>query len=244
MRLPKSILILSDTPEAPVAHSLAAVLSILLGIHKTVISRAQQSYAAKFPRRTLLVLSCLYQESHIGRIAGLRFKGFSGAVLILSRDSFGSLMQRHAILRWAKGSHDICAFPFTLPTLLETVASLEPMATGNLRLLRKELKAPDQLLRRHVIPCLERLQQPNMDLSREIGTVVPLIHSLCAGTRVACHTVVKIGGRSAQIQEHFHMLVKEIRNSKRHEDITVHARLLCEVFEQWRDILLDVGEMI
>jgi hypothetical protein len=64
--------------------------------------------------------------------------------------------------------------------------------------------------------------------------------NLRACTPVACHAVVKIGGRKAQIQEHFKMLVEELRNLQDFDNRPVV--LLRELFERWRSVLLDVGE--
>ena len=240
MRLPQAILVFGDSPEVAVSFAAAAVLSTLFGVEKLVLKGERAVDPSELPKKSLLLMSCLSQERQIGRLVRLRLYGFNGGVLVISHHSFESLRARHRILRWGQGSHDVCRFPCNLADLITKVAELVPLERENLSMLQSELKAPDRLLEHRVIPCLKRLERRNRNLSREVDTITTIINDLRAHTPVACHTVVKIGGREAQIQEHFRILVEEVRSLQEFDDRPLE--LLREVFERWRDLLLNVGE--
>lgn len=240
MPLPQTIMVFDDDPETVVSFAVATVLSTLFGIETLVLKANWAVAPSEFPQKSVLIISGISQERQIGRLAGLRLHGFIGGALIISQSSFESLRARHRILRWGHGSHDVCHFPCSLVDLLIKVAEITPLEPENLHLLQNEIKAPDRLIDRRVIPCLKRLGKRNRDLDREINDIITIIGNLRACTPVACHAVVKIGGRKAQIQKHFKMLVEELRKLQDFDNRPVV--LLRELFERWRSVLIDVGE--
>jgi hypothetical protein len=213
----------------------ATVVSTLLGIDKILLpNEPTGEKKPKFPKQSVLILSV----AEINRLASLRLSGFSGAVLILSSDSFNTLKTKHRILRWGQGSHDACQFPWKLPDLLQKVTELEPMEPENLKMLQKELEAPNRWYQRRVIPSLKKLEKQGN--GEALASVATLIEELRAQTPVAFHAVVEIGNRSAQLQQHFQILLAEMGQSDSYEDTQI--ALLREAFAKWRDLVVKAGE--
>lgn len=240
MQLPKAVLVFVNGASSAVPLAAATVVSTLLGIDKILLpNELTGTEKAKLPKQSVLLLS----QEQISQLASLRLLGFGGAVLILSSESFDVLKEKHAILQWGQGSHDVWQFPWTLPGLLTKVTELVSLEPENLKMLQKELKAPEQWFQRRVIPCLKKLEKQQKrqkgDLEA-IASLVTIIEELRALTPVACHVVVEIGGRSAQIQQHFQMLLEEMRQSPSLSDAQI--QLIYQVFLKWRDLVTKAGE--
>lgn len=236
----KSIFLFGDTPEASVAGSMAKVVSVLLGIERTVLSTNDLGKFPKYLRRSLFIISCIAGENHINIVRRLRLVQFGGPVILASRDAFDLLKRRHRILRMGHGSHDVCPAPLMLPDLLARVVRLAPLSLGNLKLIQKELKASETLLKRRIIPALHRLQKPNVNIHRELDKISSIVEDLCNLTPAACHTRVDIGGRKLQIHEHFRVVLKETRGC---DNLSARdTELLREVFERWHEIVLHMEQ--
>lgn len=236
MQHPQAILVSVDGSETPITLAAATVLSTLLGIEKLRLQNESTETLAKFPKQSLLLLS----QARINKLAGLRLRGLNSGVLILSSDPFETLKQKHRILRWGQGSHDACRFPWVLPDLLKKSLQLAPLEPENLTMLQKELKAPAIWYQRRVVPSLRKLEKQKGDLSTELEAIARIIEDLRAYTPVACHAVVEIGDRSAQLQQHFQILVDQMQQSRCRDETKI--ALLRQTFERWRDLVLNAGE--
>jgi len=217
------------------ASAASTVLCTLLCTDKLLLENERAEGRLMLPKSSLLLID----QHQICHLTGLRLKGFSGAVLILSFDSFETLSRKYRILLWGQGSHDTCEPPWTLPRLVAKVRELVPLAPENLKMLQRELRAPERKLKDRVMPILKRLQERNNNIYRDLEKIASVVGVIRSHSPVACHAVVEIGGRKAQIQEHFQRLVEEIRTSGKSEDKVVALR---EVFERWRALVLETGE--
>lgn len=252
MQLPQAIVAFADGPESVVALAAATAISTLLDIDQILLMTYGQKNQddlteapVKLPKQSVLVLS----QAQINQLAGLRLRGFSGAVLVLSTEPFHALKAKYKILRWGQGSHEACQSPWELSALIEAVTELVPLEPENLKMLQKELKAPERWFQRQVVPCLKRLEKQQGNLADRkryqarqdaIASLSTIIEKLRSDTPVVCHAVVEIAGRSAQIQQHFQILIEAIAQSQ--ADDATQIALLRQVFEQWRILTLDGGE--
>ncbi|HAZ46823.1 MAG TPA: hypothetical protein DDW76_30740 [Cyanobacteria bacterium UBA11369] len=239
MNLPRVVLVLIDESSSPVANSAAMVVSTLLGIEKLRLQQPIGEGKIKLPKQSLLVLS----SEQINRLAELRLHNFDGAVLVLASESFDALKAKHPILCWGQGSHDACTYPWKLPDLLEKVVELVPMEPENLKMLQKELKAADRWYQRRVIPCLSKLEKKPENRAvdaKALASLATIIEQLRAYTPVACHAVVEVRGDSAQIQQHFQILLEQMGQSDNYDRTQIV--LLREVFTKWRDLVMKAGE--
>lgn len=239
MNLPRTVLVLIDASSSPVANAAATVVSTLLGIEKISLQEPLAEGKVKYPKKSLLILS----PEQISRLAELRSHGFDGAVLVLASESFDALKAKQPILRWGQGSHDACTYPWKLPDLLQKVMELVPMEPENLKMLQKELKAANQWFQRRVIPCLRKLEKMPENRTwdtKVLASLATIIEQLRADTPVACHAVVEVGGYSAQIQQHFQILLEQMGEPDSYDRSQIV--LLREVFAKWRDLVVKAGE--
>ncbi|HAX78042.1 MAG TPA: hypothetical protein DCY88_20025 [Cyanobacteria bacterium UBA11372] len=239
MNLPRVILVLIDASSSPVANAAATVVSTLLGIEKSWLQTPGSEGKVKYPKQSVLILS----TEQISRLAELRWHGFDGAVLVLGSESFEALGAKHPILLWGQGSHDVCTYAGKLPDLLQKVAELVPMEPENLKMLQKELKAANQWFQRRVIPCLRKLEKMPQNGAwdaKALASLATIIEQLRAHTPVACHAVVEVGGYSAQIQQHFQILLEQMSQADTCDRTQIV--LLREVFAKWRDLVVKAGE--
>ena len=239
MNPPRTVLVLIDASSSPIANAAATVVSTLLGIEKIRLQEPIGEGKIKYPKQSILILSA----EQITRLAELRLHSFDGAVLVLASESFDALKAKHPILRWGQGSHEACIYPWKLPDLLQKVVELVPMEPENLKMLQQELKAANQWFQQQVIPCLKKLEKRQTDGFwdlKVLASLTTIIEQLRAYTPVACHAVVEIGGRSAQIQQHFQILIESMQLQGSYDDTQI--ALLREVFTKWRDLVMKAGE--
>lgn len=239
MNLPRAVLVLIDASSSPVTNAAGVVVSTLLEIEKIPLQEPIGEGKIKFPKQSILILS----TEQISRLAELRLHGFDGAVLVLASESFDALKAKHPILCWGQGSHDACTYPWKLPDLLQKVVELVPMEPENLKMLQKELKAANQWFQRRVIPCLrklEKMQENGAWDANALASLATIIEQLRADTPVACHAVVEVGGYSAQIQQHFQILLEQMGQPDTYNKVQIV--LLREVFAKWRDLVVKAGE--
>lgn len=193
----------------------------------------------KYPKQSILMLS----TEQINRLAELRLHSFDGAVLVLASESFNALKAKQPILCWGQGSHDACTYPWKLPDLLQKVVELVPMEPENLKMLQKELKAADRWFQRRIVPCLRKLEKSQEKGAWDVtalASLVTIIEQLRAETPVACHAVVEVGGNSAQIQQHFQIILEQMGQADTCDRTQI--ALLREVFAKWRDLVVKAGE--
>jgi hypothetical protein len=239
MNLPKTVLVLIDASSSPVANAAATVVSTLLGIEKIRLQEPLAEGKVKYPKKSILILSA----EQITKLAELRLHGFDGAVLVLASESFDALKAKQPILCWGQGSHDACTYPWTLPDLLQKVVELVPMEPENLKMLQKELKAANQWFQRRIIPCLRKLEkmaENGAGDAKTLASLVTIIEQLRAQTPVACHAVVEVGGDSAQIQQHFQIILDQMGQADTCDRRQI--ALLRELFAKWRDLVVKAGE--
>lgn len=216
----------------PLSLNLATVLETLLGIPKQSIDPQSSEKFLQSSKHTLIIFS----ETQLNHLVALRLKGFRGAVLILALDSFSTLKEKHRILRWGQGSHNSCQPPWLLSDILTQIAELVPLEPENLRMLQHEITAPKRWLQKQIIPTLKRL----LKHPEEIEQIALVINQIRADTPVACHAIIEIEGHHAQIQQHFQRLINQLSSTSPTKQDTINK--LKQVFEQWHNTVLAVGE--
>ncbi|MEM9215833.1 MAG: hypothetical protein AAGD25_16010 [Cyanobacteria bacterium P01_F01_bin.150] len=211
------------------SYILSSLLSSLWGVPRQSIELNEDDIS-QIPRQSLLILS----ESQINDLKQLRLWGFSGAVLVVSGESFNVLKKRHRVLRFGQSSHKSFPAPWNLETLLTDLTDVIPLAPENLEFLQQELGASAQLCQSHVEPCLKLLDQINksgqakmQDLSKLENAAIEIRAQL----PVACHGNLTIktanGEENLQIQEHFQDALKKLSS-----EATDQIRAGVEQFEQ------------
>ena len=222
--------------SCPISMAFSTVLALFLDAHLFVLDKKTLSEVANLSKDSLILLT----EDQLNRLPLLRLHNFSGAVLVLSNSSFDSIKQKYPILRWGQGSHLACSFLCPLSNLLSQVAKLFPMEPENLAMLQNQLQAPIFWLQDKIMPLLGKLQQDSINAQQHLDELADIIQELRLITPVVHHTEVEIGGQTAQIQQHFQTKLKCIRNSKKLNPQDLD--LLKQVFEQWRSLVVEVGE--
>jgi len=232
--LKETILLMVKNGPAPSAA--ASVISTILNMKVVMLEGGEKGK----PDRSYIHSPIVITENQIDVLAKLRLRGLTGPVLILSHEDFESLMQKNRILRWSHVSHAACEFPWELTDLLLKLGALEALEPENLKQLQKELRAaPDRVLKQKVAPRLKRLERQTTDKQDELEELIEVMESLRESTRVACHSVLTIRGRQAQIQQHLQRLIEEIRDAA---DYQPQLKDLWEVFSRWRDLVVETGE--
>ncbi len=230
---PESILIVSGSPATAAT---AAVLSVLLDIPQQAIAPESISKSLKLPRRSLLILT----ETQLNHLAALRSSKFAGAVLVLCYTPFNTVKAKHRILRWGKGSHDGCDFPWQLTDILTKAAALVPMEPENLKMLRNELKAPVRWFQQRLQPRLRRMQQAKGNCDRDLEAIVELTAQLRDKTPVTFHAIVEIDGDRAQLQQHLNTAIAQLSQNGTRDSTAIDK--LAKTFETWRDLVSATGE--
>jgi len=176
----------------------------------------------------------LLTKQQIAHLPALRQHGFAGAVLVLSQDTFAVLKQNHRVLRFGQGSHNALPLPFTPTTLVNTVINLVPMEPENLHFFQREMDAIRQIYARRIVPCLQKLEQPDQDPAALQPEIASLIAELRSQTPVACHTLVTIDNQSLQIQQHFR---RALANLEAQQDPQSAVAYLKAAFAQWYQLV-------
>ena len=218
----------------------ATVISTLKNIPTLFIDENENLHNWKAFQKSIIIMT-EYQLKHLPM---LRLENFSGAVLVLTSTPFSFLKQHYRILRFGSGSHDCFDSFWVLSDLLNKTAELVPLEPENLKLLQKELKATKKIRNDQITSCLENLKHIK-NLSDEdnqrIKEIEKAIEQWRADARVACHTVVKIGDESQQLQQHFQTALNNI-SIQDHEQRYQAISRLEEAFNHLKDLLQFTGE--
>ena len=184
--------------DSPLALSATTVLSTFLNLELHLLSTEIDPPHLP-PRSTAAVLT----ENQLPFLAKLRLAGFSGAVLVLSQESFTTLKRQYPILRAGQGSHDACPAPWHLPDLLNRVTKLVPLERENLEILQHKLAIPRDWLQQAIIPHLQQLRQPDCNVPQELQALENIVQQLRQQTPDVCHYEIVVGSRGQkQIQFH------------------------------------------
>jgi len=209
---------------------LATATAIVLAMRSSTERHLLELGAVDALPNTFYKSTLVVAESQVTCLPTLRSQGFSGAILVLSTETFPVLKQKYRVLRFGQGSHDALTIPFTLADLHSKANNLVPIEQENLRLFQNELKAFKHLYEREIIPCLQRLEQPGTDLKLATEEVAIIVEKMKAETPVACHSVITIEDETLQIQHH---LRKALHRLERQESLNSTVCYLKAIFEQW-----------
>jgi hypothetical protein len=219
----------------PLNAAIAAVIPLFLDAEIISLSPAQLTTQPKIPTRAILILN----DTQISHLPNLRLHGFAGAVLSIATNPHHNPSQKHRILRWGQDSHATFTAPYSLPELLDSIANLVPLEPENLKMLQTELTAPKRWFQSRIIPALKELTQDPTDTSK----IAQIVSEIRAKTPVACHASIEIAGETAQIQQHFTYILKDLSSpplcSDRTSDLLDKLR---QTFDRWREIAISGGE--
>jgi hypothetical protein len=219
----------------PLNAAIAAVIPLFIDTEVVSLSPAQLTAQPKIPTRAILILN----DTQIAHLPNLRLHGFAGAVLSIATNPHHNPSQKHRILRWGQDSHATFTTPYSLPELLDSIANLVPLEPENLKMLQTELTAPKRWFQSRIIPALKELTQDPTDTSK----IAQIVSEIRAKTPVACHASIEIAGETAQIQQHFTYILKDLSSSPLSPDRTndLLGRLR-QTFDRWREIAISGGE--
>lgn len=212
------------------ASSTASIIAnhLCIPLRRLDTDALDTNFPNNFEKSTLILT-----EEQIANLPALRYRwSFTGAVLVLSYETFATLKQKHRVLRFGQGSHNAITIPFTLTTLISKVKALLPMEKENLRFLQNELRAIDTLYDKEIKPSLEKLEQPNNNVA--LDELTDLIDKLRSQTPVACHTVVTIHDKTQQIQQHLRYALGQLRQQNNRDNLLIYLK---DIFAQWRDLV-------
>ncbi|MEM7064351.1 MAG: hypothetical protein AAF572_14445 [Cyanobacteria bacterium P01_B01_bin.77] len=224
---------------SPASHALAKVLSAVWQVPQLSLTLNQDN-VQNMQRDALLVLD----ESQVHDLKQMRLWGFAGAVLVISKEPFHNLKQRHRVLRFGQGSHKSFPAPWNLQDLLQDLEDMIPLAPENLQFLQQELKASQKLCSSHINPalqCLKHLDSLDGIIKNVIEELEEIVSKIRTDLPVACHATIIIkthhGKEQCQIQEHFHAALKKLRSGDRTSGIEqfkqAFSQLQYYVVEAW-----------
>ncbi len=224
---------------SPASMAAATVLSTLLGGQAKFLNHREIDRGLNLSRQSLLVLP----ESQLNTLVKLRRYGFGGSVIVLSSKELNSLRDKHYILLWGAEAHEAWEISSPLPELLQKVDKLRPLGVNLLKKLRAELEMrPNQVIE-GVSNALEKLQKPGANFDEEWTKVKAAIDKILKETPVVCHSPITVGDWGKKtIGRHLVELSDEIERSQgfsNHQHNDLH-----EVFEQWRERVIDSEEVI
>ncbi|MBN3957452.1 hypothetical protein [Nostoc sp. NMS8] len=218
----------------------ATIISTLINIPTLFFDENEHLYNWKTFKKSVIIMT----ESQLAYLPMLRLENFSGAVLVLTSTPFSLLKQQYRVLRFGYGSHDSLGNYWLLPDLLNKIAELVPLEPENFKLLHKELQAMQKIRNNQITSCIENIQYLK-DLryqdNQKIKEIEKAVEQWRSDARVACHTVVKIGDESQQLQQHFQTALNNISiqdNEQRYQAIS----RLEEAFNHLKDLLQSTGE--
>ncbi len=215
----------------------ATVISTLLNVEQQLLKPEAIKQLGRLKRESVIILF----ENQLNFLAALRRRGFEGAVLVLSSEPFDMVKARHSILRYGRGFHQGCKYPWKLSDLLEKINILKPISLGNLRKLQSQLRANAEQLNRKVIPHYQNLQEGIGNFSQELDKMEENFNSLLRSTPVFRHLPFDpTDADPSQIQEKFAEIVQQIRKSQQCQPLQMAH--LNKIFERWRNHVLDTGE--
>ncbi|MGG6242154.1 hypothetical protein ACQ4N7_26355 [Nodosilinea sp. AN01ver1] len=221
--LPKRILAIRGSCVGVAA---ATAASLVLGIEREILEPENLETIGKPPRESVLILA----ESQVCGLPFLRLQNFAGAILVLSTESFSTLKRKYRVLRFGQGSHAAITVPPSLADLTSKLKILVPMEQENLKFFQKEMEALKSFYDQEVIPCLQKLEHPTDSLDSATEEIAVLIEQTRTNTPVACHTVVKVGDETLQIQQHLLNALSRLREQKNLEPTISYLQA---IFQQW-----------
>jgi hypothetical protein len=150
-----------DSSVASVA--LAKTLATVTGAHaaKRIDDGTEDQGAS-----TVAVLDLLQNEESLGLLLRARERGFRGAGLLISPEPILDLWRLDLLA--ISGVHDSTGWPICLPAVIERTQRLQPISTGNMRLLQEEICASQTRIAGKVRDAIGNAGAPPERVVREL----------------------------------------------------------------------------
>lgn len=231
----QATIIFSQSKFTP-AYAISQVLSTLFGMSQICLDKLHG--LPTLPVKSVLFLT----EDQIPVLRALRQQGCQSAVVILGSTSFDVLLSRYPLLKYGSRSHTVWGYPWQLTELLAKLEALLPITTANLEYLQVELDAAeqhlDQIYETQVLPYLEILQQPCVDMAIILSHFQTLVLDLFAQTPIARHAPLNLKGYGdGNVSGHFETLIRDVKASSDGREQRI--QLLRQVLEEWCEQVRD-----